>query len=167
MPFTVNEDALRAFVQESNRIEGIIRAPLERELRAHREFLASEVSLAALEELVSQLQPDAKLRARPGMNVRVGNHYPMPGGPDVVIELEALVQDVIGSIEGEDRNIIHACHIQYETIHPFMDGNGRSGRALWLWHHLHHHQGDPYALNRGFLHTWYYESLSYARSSRP
>ena len=24
-------------------------------------------------------------------------------------------------------------HCEYEALHPFTDGNGRSGRAIWLW----------------------------------
>lgn len=37
-----------------------------------------------------------------------------------------------------------------------MDGNGRSGRAIWAWMRLKENR-DPFQL--GFLHSFYYESL--------
>ena len=37
-----------------------------------------------------------------------------------------------------------------------MDGNGRSGRALWLWQMVNQHNYD---MRLGFLHLWYYQSL--------
>lgn len=46
-----------------------------------------------------------------------------------------------------------AAHKRYESIHPFVDLNGRTGRAIWL-----HMMGGEARL--GFLHTWYYQSLS-------
>ena len=51
-------------------------------------------------------------------------------------------------------------HQRYETLHPFMDGNGRSGRALWAWQRLQRGE-SPFAL--GFLWAYYYETLQQSR----
>lgn len=145
MPFTLED-----FVRESNRIEGILRDPTPAEVAAHERFLAEpQVSLVALEDLVSVLQPGAKLRATPGMDVRVGAHVPPRGGPYVREMLVCLL-----SVTVEPGVWAFTRHRHYETLHPFMDGNGRSGRALWL-----HDMGGIRNTPLGFLHTWYYQSL--------
>lgn len=48
-------------------------------------------------------------------------------------------------------------HVEYETLHPFMDGNGRSGRVLWAWQ-MRRDGRDP--LQLGFLHAFYYQALN-------
>lgn len=147
-------DDVRHFVTESNRIEGIHRKPTMAELRAHCVFLAVDyVTIDALETLVGVVAPGKPLRDRSGLNVRVGNHIPPPGGPNVTAALHLLLDDVNGF---EDP---HAVHVRYETLHPFMDGNGRSGRALWLWQMIN--QREAYhALRMGFLHLFYYQTLA-------
>lgn len=46
-------------------------------------------------------------------------------------------------------------HLLYEDLHPFTDGNGRSGRAIWLWQM--ERQGGT---RLSFLHWWYYATLA-------
>lgn len=52
--------------------------------------------------------------------------------------IESWLQDVATTLVVEkdaDRNIIRD-HITYEEIHPFIDGNGRTGRMFLNWERL-------------------------------
>ncbi len=139
------------FIRESNRIEGITRDPTPREVEAHLTFLAErEVTVGALERFVADVAA-RPLRDTVGMDVRVGSHIPPPGGPFVRAELTGLVM----AVNGCDLDPFSA-HIEYETLHPFLDGNGRSGRVLWAWQ-MQRDGIDPFAL--GFLHRFYYQAL--------
>jgi hypothetical protein len=50
-------------------------------------------------------------------------------------------------------------HVEYEQLHPFTDGNGRSGRAMWLYAMKKCGRLEQ-GLNLGFLHAFYYQTLS-------
>lgn len=143
---------LESFVRESNAIEGIHRDPTSDELVAHGALLQEHaITLPALYAFQAIIAPGKPLRAEPGMNVTVGNHVPPPGGPAIPLRLADLLDDV-------NRDLIDPwrTHLRFETLHPFMDGNGRTGRALWAWQMLKLGR-DPFALP--FLHRWYYQTL--------
>lgn len=141
--------SLADFVRESNRIEGIRREPTEKEIGAHDDFLSlTEITVADLQTLVHELAGEhALLRDKKGMDVQVGKFVPMKGGPMVRDRLIDLLKHA-----NAQRMTPHVFHCKYEYLHPFIDGNGRSGRAIWLWQ-----QGGNAPL--GFLHQFYYSSL--------
>lgn len=76
--------------------------------------------------MMENISPGVAGRIR-NENVRIGNRLAFPH--ELVYEkLEELVQVIPHTIEE-----IKDWHIRYEAIHPFVDGNGRSGRLIMNW----------------------------------
>jgi Fic family protein len=75
-----------------------------------------------------------------------------PGGRGIKARLKVLLAKVNSDPKGYDPFDMHC---EYEMLHPFTDGNGRSGRLLWAWHMLK--RGE--SLSLGFLHQFYYQAL--------
>lgn len=65
--------------------------------------------------------------------VRVGNHLPPP--PDAVSGLMLELLEWWNTSAKKLSPVLSSAivHHQFESIHPFADGNGRAGRALALW----------------------------------
>jgi|TARA_Y100000034_G_scaffold128090_1_gene182114 hypothetical protein len=149
------EDALRRFVRESNWIEGIRREPSLKEIAITREFLNLDfIAVRHVVDLVKVYQPAAMLRSEPGLDVldivRFGSHVAPPGGPEIA---EALA-DILRKAQRPNASF-YITHHNYERLHPFNDGNGRSGRALWLWQFWRQHGFVP----ESFLRQFYYQAL--------
>ena len=106
-------------------------------------FTRQPLTRESLLELHSAMM-EGQTHAQPGryrsVGVIVGRHRP-PGPalvPSLMDELLSFLQ------ENRENRVARAvwAHVQFETIHPFADGNGRTGRAL-----INHVLGAPIPLS--------------------
>ena len=139
------------FAKESNEIEGIYdEEAIDDAYERLKVFMA-------LKELTVQDVCDfntaGELRIKEGMDVklRVSGYVPPSGG----LHIQYVLDSILGEINAGESAFLN--HKSFESLHPFMDGNGRTGRAIWLWQMIN--QFD-YNVSNGFLKEWYYQSLS-------
>jgi len=146
---------LLMFIKESNAIENIHREPTTKEIKEYNRFLDLDVvNFEDLEKFVSVNAPGHILRNKEGVNVWIGGEMAPPGGVAIVYKLVSILVDM-------EEAGAYSTHVKYEHLHPFTDGNGRSGRALWLWQTKKLHGCIP---NLGFLQSFYYQTLQHART---
>lgn len=144
---------LYKFAVESNEIEGI---HCERQHLNHaaalEKFLAlPKLSVDAVCEFVKSIEPDSRLRTGHMGRVWIGGRE-APSFEVVHERLPILIDAVNGGSWGPGY-----LHKEYEWLHPFIDGNGRSGRAIWLWQKV---KFEKYNGQYGFLQMYYYDTLS-------
>lgn len=123
-------------IRESNLIEGIDSERADKDCMVAWEALlhCPKITHGALMQLhvmitshQTDLYQDEKGNYR-RIQVYVGNHT-----PPAAHMVPALMMQFLKEFEAMDP--IEA-HIRFETIHPFVDGNGRTGRMLLWWHQL-------------------------------
>jgi Fic family protein len=93
-------------------------------LDVHRRLLAG----TADERFGGQVRTTQNWVGGTGMTPCTADYVPPPAE-----EVPALLSDLCDYISGDDHPaLVQAAlaHVQFETIHPFADGNGRTGRAL-------------------------------------
>lgn len=120
----VEDDRLREFVIESNRIEEGISGWAVADVEAHRDFLAaSRVGIATLERFVVVVQPGARLRDRQGLDVRVAAYRPPPGGPNIRRSLAILLDHSVDGVHGDAYRLrpIGVAMAAGDTYDPYKD----------------------------------------------
>lgn len=102
--------------------------------------LADDISAASLLAMHKVLMAGQSIHT-PGRwreeQVWIGTRSDSPAGAEYVApfhtEVPALMEDLVSFCHRDDLMalpLIAVSHAQFETIHPFTDGNGRTGRAL-------------------------------------
>lgn len=144
------------FVRDSNIIEGIERDPTKAEIKEMERFVErTSISFDDVIKFVSVYEPTAKIRSKKGMDVSVGNYTPPPGDAGMGYGLLSILDDIEPT-----KASAFDIHNRYESLHPFTDCNGRSGRAIWLWQMTKFYGHIP---KLSFLLSYYYQSLSFCR----
>lgn len=155
------KEQLYYFAKESNKIERICDSD-RHELHAERlaiflETPIDKLNICDLQMFVNHIEPQAFLRTDKSHMVTIGGRL-APNPEIAIILLSELLERIRTKKIGP-----HEAHCEYEYIHPFMDGNGRSGRALWLWQMIR----DGWKFQLPFLQMYYYQTLDKYSVKRP
>lgn len=132
----MNRSLLKKYIRESNKIEGI-----HSETEVIQSLIAwdylqalttiNQTDICAIQKIITANQTNLLGNQRgfyrnvSMINVRVGSYV----APDYS-EVAQLMADWFNDWLKMTPLI---AHIRFETIHPFVDGNGRVGRMLYWW----------------------------------
>jgi Fic family protein len=122
-----------------------------------------ELILLLHKMLISNISEDIAGRFRKQNEyVRVGTH--IASAPEhIEIMMDSLLSDYSTYTEEYFIDRIAKFHLEFETIHPFCDGNGRIGRVLINYQLMQH--GFPPIIIRDKEKSFYYKSFGEYRNS--
>lgn len=138
----------------------------EQLLHQRDETLSIKLILSLHKTLLTDIRDDYAGRFRSGKEwVRVGVH--VGASPDFV---STLMQDLVETFNTRKENYfldhIACFHAEFETIHPFPDGNGRIGRVL-INQQLMHLGYPPVIIQNKSKRTDYYPEFdSYRKNGK-
>lgn len=103
------------------------------EQRAKKKTITHEDVLKLHAIIASDVMDQGQAGRYRDIRVRVGKY--LPPAPEMVSGLMAELLEWWNTKSAQWSPVISSAiiHYQFEAIHPFADGNGRTGRALALW----------------------------------
>jgi len=113
------------------------------EKNAHKKQIGHDDILKLHRILAEQVMDQGEAGKYRMIAVRVGTYLPPP--PDDVSGMMFELLEWWNTEAGKISPVLSSAilHYRFETIHPFADGNGRTGRALALWK-LYRHGFDTH-----------------------
>lgn len=130
---------IKPFMVESWEIEGLPEPSIDI-LEATIKFIALDsLTLNDVKELhwwYCGSQHRLRDEANPFLNVVIGSYRPPPSSPDIAELLSKLLKNTEPNQtnrNGDRFETSYTMYLKFEALHPFTDGNGRIGRAIWLW----------------------------------
>lgn len=139
------------------------------ENRAQKKQIAHEAVLKLHAIIGSDVMDQGKAGQYRGILVRVGRYLPPP--PEMVSGLMSELLDWWNREAAKWSPVLTSAiiHHRFEDIHPFADGNGRTGRTLALWE-LYRRGFDTHHIFSVDEFYWedrprYYESLDAVRKA--
>jgi len=125
--------------------------------KAKKEAISQELILLLHRMLIGNIDDKIAGRFREKNEyVRVGTHI-APAPEHVASMMEKLVQDFTDNTETFFADKIAKFHLDFETIHPFNDGNGRIGRVIINYQLIQ--LGFPAVIVRNKEKLGYYKAL--------
>lgn len=126
-------------IRQSNLIEGYDDPEFDKQSMKAWKFLARQEAIdravvQTLQKTIVESQDDLSPMERGQYRyaqVWVGDHQP----PNA-LRIPELMESWLNNMAFYSDHTPKELHVEFEKIHPFVDGNGRTGRMLMWWHEL-------------------------------